>query len=29
MLKEKKMDNLGLKRGILELMDYREDYSQI
>ena len=23
------MDNVGLKRGILELMDYREDYSQI
>ena len=23
------MDNVGLKRGILEIMDYREDYSQI
>ena len=23
------MDNVGLKRGILELMDYREDYYQI
>ena len=23
------MDNVGLKRGILELMDYREDYSRI
>ena len=23
------MDNVGLKRGVLELMDYREDYSEI
>ena len=23
------MDNVGLKRGYLELMDYREDYSKI
>ena len=23
------MDNVGLKRGILELMNYREDYSEI
>ena len=23
------MDNVGLKRGVLELMDYRDDYSEI
>lgn len=23
------MDNIGLKRGVLELMDYRDDYSEI
>ena len=23
------MDNVGLKRGVLEFMDYREDYSKI
>ena len=23
------MDNVGLKRGYLELLDYREDYSKI
>lgn len=23
------MDNIGLKRGVLELMDYREEYSKI
>lgn len=23
------MDNVGLKRGYLEIMDYREDYTKI
>ena len=23
------MDNVGLKRGYLEIMDYRDDYAQI